>query len=361
MRSGWIKIHRKVWDHPRSNDPEFMAVWFFMLCEARFETKKTIFKGHTFKLKPGQFTAGRRQISATTGVNESKVKRIIKWLKSDQQIDQQTSNKFSVFTVLNWEEYQSSDPLEGQQATSKRPASDQQATTPEECKEGKNAKNENLPDKNPVANEPDQLFKDLHRNFPEQKPMGKNGGKKGSIKNAFEAFRKLKEDDRLKRVELIDNYREMLAVNPERPSCSMKAWFGPKAKAYGDTRDFVEKTKCKAPKADRMKIFEDEIWPLVSKFKKPSETKEQIFQRCCELGEHGFSSKQIYDAYDNHVWLNSDEHDCATGFHKKFCDFMTVINVDEILKLPEETLNAQRKEILEFRKKQEGKAWANRS
>ncbi|QBE95252.1 hypothetical protein PMF13cell1_00767 [Blautia producta] len=90
-------------------------------------------------LQPGQLITGRLKIAADLSVNESKVKRILNAFKTDQQIDQQASNKNSLITILNWESYQKSDQQTDQQMTSERPASDQQVTT---NKNEKNVKNE---------------------------------------------------------------------------------------------------------------------------------------------------------------------------------------------------------------------------
>lgn len=132
--SGWIKTHRKLLEHPRFKDSEFIHVWLWMLLTATHKPYDVIFQGKRITLKPGQFTAGRLQISQQTGVNESKVKRVVALLKSDQQIDQQTSNACSLFTILNWDKYQVDDQPNGQQMTSHRPASDQPVTTKQEQK-----------------------------------------------------------------------------------------------------------------------------------------------------------------------------------------------------------------------------------
>ena len=73
--SGYIKLHRKLLDHPRYQDPEYMHVWVHMLMKACFADHEVLWQGKIVRLKPGQFTAGRKQIANETGVNESKVKR----------------------------------------------------------------------------------------------------------------------------------------------------------------------------------------------------------------------------------------------------------------------------------------------
>jgi len=105
-----------------------------MLCEACHERREIIWLGARQWLEPGQFTAGRYQISKATGVHPTKVQRIIKSLIFDQQIDQQTSNVTSLLTIVNWKEYQQIDHQNDQQVISHRSASDQQVITTEELK-----------------------------------------------------------------------------------------------------------------------------------------------------------------------------------------------------------------------------------
>ena len=122
-RQGWVKLHRKLRDHPRAGDPDWVAVWHWMLLEAAYEPRRVLFSGQVVVLKPGQFTAGRHQIAKATGVSESKVRRVIDAMKTDQQIDQRTSNAYSLYSIINWESYQGLDQPNGQPAASQRPAS----------------------------------------------------------------------------------------------------------------------------------------------------------------------------------------------------------------------------------------------
>ena len=136
---GWIKLHRKTLDNPIvCKDADHLAVWVYLLLKASHGTCPAIFKGEKIMLQPGQLITGRLKIAADLSVNESKVKRILNAFKTDQQIDQQASNKNSLITILNWESYQKSDQQTDQQMTSERPASDQQVTT---NKNEKNVKN----------------------------------------------------------------------------------------------------------------------------------------------------------------------------------------------------------------------------
>lgn len=140
--AGWIKIHRKMLSNPVVfKDPEHLAVWMYLLLTATHKDYPAMFGGKKIMLKPGQLITGRTKISEATGVNPSKVKRILNLFKTDQQIDQQATRHGSIITILEWDKYQETDQPNDQQVTNKRPTSDQQVTTIQEYKNNKNDKN----------------------------------------------------------------------------------------------------------------------------------------------------------------------------------------------------------------------------
>ena len=124
MRAGWICLHRKLEDNPRFKDSAFVHIWIYFLMKSTHAPLKVMFKGDVIELKPGQFITGRKAISEATGINESKVRRVIKTLEIDQQIDHQKSNLNSLVSILNWDQYQTSDQPNGQPVTNQRPTSD---------------------------------------------------------------------------------------------------------------------------------------------------------------------------------------------------------------------------------------------
>jgi len=109
-RGGWLRLYRKLKDHPRYRQPGFVAVWVHILLSANFKAKRERFNGKVVTVLPGQFISSRRLIAASTGVHVATVGRMLEALRSDQQLDQQAGVKSSMFTVLNWASYQKDDP-----------------------------------------------------------------------------------------------------------------------------------------------------------------------------------------------------------------------------------------------------------
>ena len=139
---GWIKLHRKILDNPVINkDADYLAVWIYLLLNATHKEVSAIFKGKKILLIPGQLITGRKSISDNLSISESKIYRILNDFKSEQQIEQQTSNKNSLITILKWNEYQNNEQQDEQQMNNKRTTNEQQVNTNKNVKNIKNDKN----------------------------------------------------------------------------------------------------------------------------------------------------------------------------------------------------------------------------
>ena len=91
---------------------------------------------------PGQLIIGRQAISEKFGgkssLSESKVQRVLKTLEIEHQIEQQTSNKNRLITVVNWELYQNIEQQIEQPLNNQRTTSEQQVNTNNNIKNLKN-------------------------------------------------------------------------------------------------------------------------------------------------------------------------------------------------------------------------------
>jgi len=149
MGNGWIKIYRQMWDNPHFNKPAYLSVWIWILTHTEHGMKKekgvwlekapnempsVMWNGVRRHLKRGEFTLGAYRISEDTGVPRGTVERIIKTFKNEEQIEVETSNKFSLGRV--WKLYQSSEEVSEEQVRNKR------GTSEDVTKKIKNIKNE---------------------------------------------------------------------------------------------------------------------------------------------------------------------------------------------------------------------------
>lgn len=117
------------------NNPAYLSVWVYLLIEAEFQQGKSVlFNGKRVYLQAGQLTCGQNQLSLWSGVPRGTVHRILETFKNEQQIEQQTSNKMSLITILNWSKYQDDEQQNEQQTNNKRTTDEQQMNTPQEVK-----------------------------------------------------------------------------------------------------------------------------------------------------------------------------------------------------------------------------------
>lgn len=140
---GWIKIHRKILENPIiCKDSDYLAVWIYLLLNATHKEIPALFKGKKIILQKGQLITGRKSMSSQLKISESKIYRIINDFKSEQQIEQQTSNQNSLISILNWDKYQQIEQQNEQQMNNERTTDEQPVNTNKNVKNDKNVKNE---------------------------------------------------------------------------------------------------------------------------------------------------------------------------------------------------------------------------
>lgn len=139
---GWIKLHRKLLDNPIvCKDSDYLAVWIYLLLNATHTNYDTLFDNKRVTLQPGQLITGRKSIAEKLSINEAKVQRILKMLENEQQIEQQTTSRNRLISIVKWNEYQQSEQPNEQQVNNKRTTSEQQVNTNKNIKNIKNGRN----------------------------------------------------------------------------------------------------------------------------------------------------------------------------------------------------------------------------
>ena len=139
---GWIKLHRKILDNPIIfKDKDYLATWIYLLLNATHKEIPALFKGKKIILQKGQLITGRKSMASQLKISESKIYRIINDFKSEQQIEQQTSNQNSLISILNWDKYQQSEQQNEQQMNNERTTDEQPVNTNKNDNNIKNEKN----------------------------------------------------------------------------------------------------------------------------------------------------------------------------------------------------------------------------
>lgn len=139
---GWIKVYRQMLDNPIvCKDSDHIAVWIYLLLNATHTEYDTLFKRKRTTLQKGQLITGIISISKKLKINKDKVQRILKRFEIDKQIEQQTSNKNRLITILNWDKYQIVDKQFDKQMINNCKTTDKQVITNKNINNIKNEKN----------------------------------------------------------------------------------------------------------------------------------------------------------------------------------------------------------------------------
>jgi hypothetical protein len=135
MHRGYIKFYRKMLEWGWFKSSETYHAFGYLLLKANH--KKTIFMQHI--IERGQLVFGRKQASYDTGISEQSWRTCLERLKSTSEIAIKSTNKFSIITIINFNNYQ---VIENENQPAYQPADqhsiNQQSTTSKECKNEKN-------------------------------------------------------------------------------------------------------------------------------------------------------------------------------------------------------------------------------
>lgn len=129
----YIKINRSILEWEWYKDQNTKDLFLHMLIKANWKEGK--FQGTT--VPRGSFVSSISKLSTEISLSERQIRTAISHLKMTGEVTSRTTNKFTVFTVLNYDLYQTNDKQNDNQPTSERQADDKQTTTIEEGKKEK--------------------------------------------------------------------------------------------------------------------------------------------------------------------------------------------------------------------------------
>ncbi len=118
--SGFIKIHRKILEWPWYKDINTCRVFIHMLLKANW--KEGRFRDTT--VPRGSFVSSLDKLSEETLLTKREIRTAISHLKTTGELTVKTTNRYSIFTVKNYELYQSDDTQSDIKATSRRHSND---------------------------------------------------------------------------------------------------------------------------------------------------------------------------------------------------------------------------------------------
>lgn len=138
MNPGWLKLHRRLLTWEWYTDSNTLRLFLHFLLTANYEVQR--WQG--IVIQPGQLLIGRRQLAFELKLTEQEIRTSIRKLESTNEITKKSTNRYSIVTICNWDDYQNT-------TTSDQPASqpatqqtiNHQSTTIKEGKERKEEKN----------------------------------------------------------------------------------------------------------------------------------------------------------------------------------------------------------------------------
>ena len=188
---GWIKVHRALLDHWCATEPEALAVWVRLLCEANFESKKSMINGCLIEVERGQLVFGLDAFSKKSGVSVAKLRRIISMLESDGMISRQKTSKYSLISITCYDKYQEDD----RQNTGKSQSNHNQIAAPKEVKNLRSKETDySSPDGDQKQQSKRALYVEMATRFmeliPEMPPVDLNANAAQRVTKAVNFYKK---------------------------------------------------------------------------------------------------------------------------------------------------------------------------
>ncbi len=123
--NGWIRLDRGIQDNFLWQEPEALKLWLYLLMAASLTDKATAFNGQMLNIKRGQLVFGLNAASARLNISIRRLRKYLNWFETDDMIDKQITNKFSIISITNYSQYQDV----GKQPSSKSQATATQTST----------------------------------------------------------------------------------------------------------------------------------------------------------------------------------------------------------------------------------------
>lgn len=111
MRVGWIKLHRKITEHPDYLGETFtrMQAWIDLLLTANYRDGFIRVRGIAVPVKRGQIATSSLSLAKRWMWSRGKVQRYLNELETSKQIEQQNSNVITLISIVKYESYQLDD------------------------------------------------------------------------------------------------------------------------------------------------------------------------------------------------------------------------------------------------------------
>ena len=120
MPDGWVKIHRKFQEWEWYGKSEMVHLFLHLLLSANVSDRQW----HGMIIKRGQVVTGRKKLSDETGISEQRIRTCFLRLIETGEIVTKSTNKYTIVTICNYDNYQDTQECSNQQKTTKEPTAE---------------------------------------------------------------------------------------------------------------------------------------------------------------------------------------------------------------------------------------------
>ena len=106
---GYIKLHRQILKWEWYDDANTFRVFLHCLLSANHEDGKW----HGIAIKRGQFISSTRKMAYRLHLSVKQIRTCFLRLEKTHEMAHETTNRFTLFTVVNYDKYQINDPPKG--------------------------------------------------------------------------------------------------------------------------------------------------------------------------------------------------------------------------------------------------------
>lgn len=137
MERGWVRIYRRVQDDKLWLFDKFSKgqAWIDMILLAAHADKIFLIRGNEVSVKRGQLAIAESTLSERWKWSRDKIRKFFKDLEKDGKIIQQKNRLISIYSIVNYDSFQTTDQ------TTDQTTEKQQKNHKQECKELKEEKN----------------------------------------------------------------------------------------------------------------------------------------------------------------------------------------------------------------------------
>ncbi|HDK5500348.1 DNA replication protein [Klebsiella pneumoniae] len=115
---GFALLHRKIMDVPFYKDAEAAHLWVHLILKAKHAPEVVLTDLGEKLINRGQLLSGRKSLASETGLKPDRVQYLLRKFQKLGMVDWVSHGKFSVFTIVKYDDYQSNYvPADYQQIT----------------------------------------------------------------------------------------------------------------------------------------------------------------------------------------------------------------------------------------------------